>query len=169
MGQMMEDVERHDMPLSQPGWLHPTRFLDWLGQPDPKIVWLVKGLVPASSLCMLSGPRKRAYKTYLAMLIALIHAFGFKWWEWTAEEPGNVLFLEEESTQGENKRRFRNLMDGIGLTGVKPKGEIFFQLHSRFKLDDPKMVFDLIKFVKTNHVNLVILDAITYMQRGNPN
>lgn len=151
-------------------WLQPYEFMNWLGMPDPPVQWLIRGLIPLSSLCMLSGPRKKAYKTYLAFLIALIYTYGQRWWEWTVETPGNVLILEEESTHAENKRRFRNLMDGMKIpAGTPPTGKLFFQLYSRFKFDDPVKVAGLKQFIKANDIKLVIFDAFTYMMLGDPN
>ncbi len=151
-------------------WLCPLQFMTWLDMPDSPVQWLVKGLVPVASLCMLSGPRKRGYKTYLAFLISLLYAYGHKWWEWEVAEPGNVLILEEESTHAENKRRFRNLMQGLKIPeGTAPAGQIYFQLYSRFKFDDPVKVAGLKQFIKTNNIKLVIFDAFTYMMLGDPN
>lgn len=155
--------------MTKAGWLQPVELDDYLEQPDPKVVWLVRGLVPASSLVMLSGPRKRAYKTYFVFLMVLLYVYGMDFWEWPVEQPGNALILEEESTQAENKQRFRNLKHGLKLHGKKKPGKLFFQLHGRFKLDNPKMVTDLIAYIKTNEVKLVVLDALTYMITGDPN
>ena len=167
----MNETDKRETPriVTPAGWLHPVELDEYLEMPDPKIRWLVKGLVPVSSLVMVSGARKRARKTYLAFLIALLLTYQESYWEWTAEEAANVLILEEESIPAENKQRFRNLKMGLNLDGKKKLGKLYFQLHARYKFDNPKMVHDLIAFVKTNDIRLVIFDALTYMISGDPN
>src|SRR5687768_1873678 len=102
----------------QNSWLKPLSLDDWFRQPEPATRWLVREAIPAESLVMLSGPRKRGFKTFFAMTWAQLLTWGTAYKpfpRWKAEASGRVLFLEQESTSWDNRRRFKNIMAGHGL------------------------------------------------------
>lgn len=152
-------------------WLKPLSAEDWFALPEPKTRWLVRGLVPAEGLVMLSGPRKRGFKTWLAMFITVLALTGkqfegYEWW--AADEAVNVMVLEQESTQQDNRRRFQNIMEGLKLPRQASalKGRLHWLFRSMFKLDNAGQVLQLIEYIKKNNIKLLVLDSLTFMHRG---
>lgn len=149
----------------------PITWDEWQGLPEPKIHWHIRGVAPVESLVMVSGPKKRAYKTFFTMLFSQLALWGIKYKhfpKWGADAPVPVLFLEMESTQWDNRRRFMNIMDGQGLKGAPPAPFLWWH-RPHTKLDNPATVRELIALIKKSGCKLVVMDALTFMHRLDPN
>ena len=163
------------------GKLQIPNLLDWLTQEPPEPRWLIKDLLPEASLDMVSGPRKVALKTWFSMDMGITVATG-------VPSPGapnkvehdgkRVVFFEEEGTGHDTRSRIFKLLKGRGIdprTGEgaealkKLERNFLFWHHPRLKLDNPHWVSALCKFVESEKISLVVLDAITYMTSGDEN
>lgn len=135
-------------------------------------------LVPANSLCMVSGPRKIALKTWFAFDMSLSVATGIApvGAAHTVSHGGKrVLTLEEEGTGFDTRSRILKLLKGRGVNGTE--GDIYQKLsknyrfwhHPRCKLDNIHWVNYLRDYIKGEGIELLVLDAITYMTGGDEN
>jgi hypothetical protein len=128
---------------------------------------------------MVSGPRKVALKTWFAFDTSLSIATGFA--------PGSsihtiphqgkrVLTLEEEGTGHDTRSRILKLLKGRGLTPgqdhealVRLAKNYKFWHHPRCKLDNIHWVNYLRDYINGEGIDLLVLDAITYMTSGDEN
>ena len=170
-----QEWAKQDTPpvVVRPGWLQPVLLHEWLAQPDPTVRWLIEGLLPSESLVMISGPRKRAFKTWLAMLLAGMVAGGVSYDTWKTVSAVPTLFIEEESTTWSTKDRMRKILLGLGLPMAALESALaapFYMAHrTGFKVDNPRQLLDLCSWIATNGIKLVFLDALTFMHRGDAN
>lgn len=150
-------------------WLRPIKLHEFLLIPDPPVTWLIQDLLPAESLVMISGPRKRAFKTWLVMLLAGIVGIGTGYDRWVSGQAVNTLFIEEEGTPWGIKNRFLRILPALGVAPGALTPHIWIAHRTSLKLDSPRMVAELLRFVQENNIKLVVLDALTYMHSGDEN
>lgn len=150
-----------------------------LGTREPN--WLIKEWMMCQGLHMCSGPRKIAGKTWFAIDNSLSVALG-------SASPGSiltvphdgkrVLFIEEEGTGPDTRSRHAKLLKGRGLdvdsdefpeAMAKLEKNYLIMHHPRIKLDNPQWCAWLVDYVKGEGIELVVLDAITYMTSGDEN
>lgn len=153
----------------------------WLRQGTSAPNWLITEWMMAQGLHMCSGPRKVAGKTFFAIDNALSVALG-------QTVPGSVLtvphdgkrvlFIEEEGTGPDTRSRHVKLLKGRGLDVESDQfPEMIARLesnyrimhHPRVKLDNPQWCAWLVDYINGEGIELVVLDAITYMTSGDEN
>lgn len=146
----------------------------WLQEPTPQGRWLLTGLLPAGSIGWISGPRKVAFKTWMAFLLNMSVASGKAFGPHiTPPEPANVWMIEDEGTTPDTKSRFRKIEKGaFGHDFWQSdlyNGRFFWTHHQRIKLDNPAHVRRIIQTTKDNDIKLITLDALTYAHRLDEN
>lgn len=129
---------------------YPPTLDEWaasvLDDPAPK--WIVKDLIPADNLVLISGHPKDSKKTWLGMWLALeAAASDFK-----------VAYIYREGARRPTLQRFEALMEG---GGIRPEASrnIFFHHRGNFWLDDAEQVKNAVKFVKKNDIKLMFVDT----------
>ena len=154
-------------------------LIQWLTDETPEPKWLIKDLLPESSLAMMSGPRKVAFKTWTAFDWSIAVACGLKEKVLNCEHDGyRVLAFEEEGTAHDTRARWLKLLKAHGLDPRTDLGNDMikrlmknynFMHHPRVKLDNPKWVEQIVSYIKGEGVKLLVLDAITYMTSADEN
>lgn len=119
------------LPPKIPGFV-PMPLQQWFNIPSRHTTWLLNDFLPAESLVMVSGPRKRGFKTWFALWLSTILASGRAHQAGTRvhkeedknlselrpgyifapREAGSVLFLEEEGTAVGLKERIGKVLMG---------------------------------------------------------
>lgn len=156
----------------------PKLLLEWWNEPLPDVTWLVEGILPGpGALVMMSGPPKLGYKTWLAMTLAGLTASGGGYKNLRATKAAPTLFIEEEGTRPGTRARVGKALRMLGIDLDNPDSpeaqnlakNFFFEHHPRLKLDNPLHVNQVMRWIEKYRVDLVVLDAITYMHNGDEN
>lgn len=127
--------------------LKPLPLVQWFNIPSKHTSWLLHDFLPAESLVMVSGPRKRGFKTWFALWLSCVLASGQEnkagnrvhkeedknlgeirpGYTFLPSEANSVLFLEEEGTAIGLKERIGKVLMGqlnpnpaLALPGVEP-------------------------------------------------
>lgn len=160
---------RGDAPLV---WDPPSlkAWAEWaIKQPEP--LWLIQDWVPGDSQVIISGQAKTAYKTWLAMALAIAAAsgkevFGFKPTN-TAGVP--VTFIELEGASKATEERFRMILNAAGLTYADVEKNLRFSHREPIKVDNPVWVDNVSAHINYHQVKLVIVDTLARAHRGDEN
>jgi len=154
----------------------PQRIIDWWREPVEDLTWLLDDLLPAGAMVMMSGPRKKGYKTWFSLSMAIAVASGRDYKDiFKPVEPKRVLFVEEEGTRPDTKDRVAKVMrmldiDPASLPASDPFYDNFLWFHHlRLKLDNLVHVSYLLKLVQEYNIELLVLDALTYMSDADEN
>lgn len=146
----------------------PEELPAWLATETPEPQWLIEGFLPSEGLVCLSGPRKKAGKTWLGMVISAVGSLNHPIQALKPQRQFSTLFIEEEGTTVSNKKRWKMLCKGASID-PKGLGQIHWAFRPRLKLDQPGNVPRICAYVKKHKIDLVVLDAVTYMHTGDEN
>lgn len=158
--------------------LIPKLLLDWWQEPVPTAEYLIDGILPTDSVVIVSGPPKRGFKTWLAMLMAGCVATGKDYKVFKPRAPEPVLFVEEEGGLHGTRKRLSKVFSMLEVDlddptttkeGVLAQKNFWWLRSPRLKLDNMLQVAQLKKFIEAHGIKLVVLDAITYMHSGDEN
>jgi hypothetical protein len=84
-------------------------------EPLPPVDWLVETIIPAGNRGVLFG-EFGCYKSWLLLHLGLHIAAGRTWLgQFAIPQPRSVLFIDEEMSQVELRRRVKQLAEGAGL------------------------------------------------------
>lgn len=149
----------------------PKVLKEWLTEPTVAPKWLIPGLVPADSFCLVSGPQKKAFKTYFTMAVAIAAAnqLGVGGRFAPAEEMHSVLIVEEEGAQEQTKTRFKAIAAGMGLQPHEVSSHIYIHHRARVRLNDRLQTMKLQQQIKELQPKLVIWDAFANLLGGDEN
>jgi len=90
-------------------------FHSIMHEPLPPVDWLVETIIPAGNRGVLFG-EFGCYKSWLLLHLGLHIAAGRTWLgEFPIPQPRSVLFIDEEMSQVELRRRVKQLAEGAGL------------------------------------------------------
>ena len=149
---------------------NPPALGAWLQQPDPAPRWLLKDLLPADSIILMSGKAKLSKKTWMAFALALAVATGVSYGPFVpvnvAGEP--VLVIEAEGSSPFTKDRWRMLGAGLSLD-VTQSQNIYFSHRAPILLNDPKWIVQIKAFVRDRGIKLVLVDPLAAHMKGNEN
>lgn len=148
-------------------WKVPT-LAEWLEEESNDRGWFFPGFVPRDSLVLMSGHKKRACKTWLADLLALLVATGKSSGLLVNQNMAPVLFCEEEGSHEGNRQRLLAL---CATYKIDPSSinNFYFAFRQRIKLDTELWCGRLIEKVRELDVKLVVFDALTYMHKADEN
>lgn len=150
--------------------LQPEILAEWLDIPETEPQWLLHPFLPRESIVLMSGPQKRARKTWFAFVMALAVATGKGFAGYKPEHPQGrpVTIVEEEGTGHSTRDRFRKLADMLGVAQSE-MANIQWLFRQRLKLDNPSQRRELVGLVERHRSALVVLDALTYLHSGDEN
>ena len=114
--------------------------------------WLVQDLIPTGGITILSG-EPGSYKTWLLQEIGRQVAVGGKVFNQFATQKGNVLFIDEENSNGLLKIRFTVL-------GVTNHSGIYLNIKGGFHADNERDLNKLIEFIESYDIKLVCIDSL---------
>ncbi len=114
-----EDVKFEEPKLSIECRFNPMSVNELFAPLEP-VIYLVSGLIQASSVCMLAG-YGGLFKSWLATALCMAMARGEPWLGRYFTKTGTACYLDYESGSNELRRRFQ-LIDGAGHHGELPSG-----------------------------------------------
>jgi hypothetical protein len=139
----------------------------------PRPRWLLQGLLPAESICWVSGPPKKGFKTWTTFAMAQALASGRPYKFFRPLQPVPVLIVEEEGNTIDTLSRWRKVE--LGCFGVDGWNENMYDdrlhwlHHSMMKVDDPAHIRMVGEYVVEHGIKVVVLDALTKMVMGDEN
>ena len=132
--------------------------------PDPR--WIVEGLIPADSYCILYAPETQ-FKTFIALDLALSIALGFpqgltQFGEADIVQPGPVLYMSGEGL-GSFKKRIKG-WESIHNNGNEVKDFDLFDPPPKL-MDNLDNICEFIKTARQNY-QLIVIDTLTRVMQG---
>lgn len=151
---------------------HPfiISITDLLAEPDEPDLWLVDGLLRATSLGLTVGPPK-TYKSFLEQELHLcvaagIPAFGL----FHVPEPRVAVYVQEESSRGALRRRFRGLLAGHGLHPSAIADTLFTVTNQGIELDNADSIRRLVEEVmRVYEPSLITFDPLREVHSADEN
>lgn len=137
-----------------------------LSEPSPP--WIIENFIPVKGMTIIAGRPKRAKKSWLAYLMAMCAASGKSTNEFKVPRPVKVLFFSREGAPVKVAERFIQLERGTGIK-ISDCGNLFWVQNGNWWLDDEKHVKQVIAWIDTLGVELVVWDTFARSFRGNEN
>ena len=150
-------------PLAFPG---PSTATELMDQPEPEVEWLAEGFLPAGGNVLVAGYPK-TFKTTLLQDLAVSLASGSPFLDkFPVDRVYNVGLVLMEGLEWQAAKRTRRLCQAHGLDPRKV-GERIHIWHRPPLVLNPTIVGRLAEWVKELDIDVVILDAWSYVARGN--
>lgn len=128
------------------------KAMDWEHPPKPPH-WFVNGLISEGDLVLIIG-EPEAQKSWLALDLAVATIKGRNWVGLEIDEPGTVMYVDEENHRSEIWRRLM----ALGFDRKKEGDKLHYFSQQELRLDkNPERLFATIERVKPK---LVILDSL---------
>lgn len=143
---------------------------DLLEEPDEPDIWLVDGLVRATSLGLTVGPPK-TYKSFLEQelhicVAAGVPAFGM----FHVPEPRVAVYIQEESSRGAMRRRFRGLLAGHGIHPSAVRDTLFTVTNRGIELDNQDSIRRLVdEVMRIYEPSLITFDPLREVHSADEN
>jgi len=149
----------------------PPLLEEWRAtvQADTSPEWLLWPFVPANSRVWVTGPPKKAKKTWFAMEVVRALASGRAYGEFKPAYPQgvNCLVIEKEGTPKFTEWRWTALEKGQEYD--TPKGRVWIDFGSTFELDNPKWRDRVIEFILQKDIKFVVIDSLAKCFSGSEN
>lgn len=129
----------------------PTHISDLLAKPDEPVSWIVRDLLFAGSINIISAPPKN-FKTWVLLHIACKVAVGEKVFGHFNSNKTKVLFIQEEDFETIVKKRLRSF-------SAESVSGIYFWVQRGFKVDKAEHLQKLLNFIKEKSIGLVLMDS----------
>ena len=146
---------------------------DWVEYMEslPVPTWLLEDFIMYQGLTIVSGAPTVSYKswTLFSMAFALAHGsseFGFKP---TQTEGVPVWVIELESPGKATANRMRMIETGLGVPIEEVSRNFYFSHMSGHRLDVPRDVAEICKFVQEKNIQCVMIDTLSKSHTGNEN
>lgn len=149
----------------------PPTALEWLKAVDeqPRIEWLIEGLLQYDTDILVTGKPKLSQKTFLVMFCSLLVAAGQSFGDLIVPCARRVLFLEQEGGMVQTADRLRRLANSLDLPHEKVFANLFFWHRPQWYLDEDADVARMTQFIEKNDISLVVLDTFARSFRGDEN
>lgn len=149
----------------------PPNLAEWAAdvENDDTPSFVIKDVLPADNLILLSGQPKDAKKTWFAMLTALVAATGVSLPSLTVIEPVPVLYIYREGARRSTLQRFKALAAGHNLPSVDTITNLYFHHRGNFWLDQGHWVGDVCAFIKEHNIRVVYVDTFAKSMQSDEN
>ena len=143
---------------------------DLLGEPDEPEDWIVEGLLLKPPVNLVCGPPK-TFKSLLVQELAMAVASGTSaFGVFTVKEPRTVIYIQEESSRGALRRRFKAALLGRGMHPSVFEGRLQIVTNKEFQLDNPAHIEALVRQgIEAHGAALCIFDPLVEMHNVNEN
>lgn len=143
------------------GSLPTVPFDEVLATERIELEWLIYPLVPLEGLIVLSGDPGTG-KSWVALDLAIACATGAHWLGWfKPRRRARVLYMDLENPETVLRQRCQKLWLGRIVRGADPELPDFLRFFvSSFRLDKSEDIGALERFVRTEKIELVILDPL---------
>jgi len=122
----------------------------------PKIEYYINPLIQKNKVTAIFGPGKN-FKSSFALYLSLCISTGAEALNYSTDNTGNVLWIDEEMGQDGFHLKLHQIAKG---NGIKKNGNLFFSIHlSGFSaLND----YEVLKaFILKHSIDIVVIDSIT--------
>ncbi len=134
---------------------------DLLGMKFTSPAWVIKGLVPAQGITIISGAPK-SFKSWVALHFALCMAHGQKAFGQYHCEKNNVLIVDEENHP-------RIIQDRLKKLSAPENTTISFISQKNFCIANDQHIEAILKICEERAVNIIILDSLVRMHDEDEN
>lgn len=131
--------------------------------------FVIKDVLPADNLILLSGQPKDAKKTWFAMLTALVAATGVSLPSLKVIEPVPVLYIYREGARRSTLNRFKALAAGHNLPPVDTIRNLYFHHRGNFWLDQGHWVGEVCDFIRLAKIKVVYIDTFAKSMQSDEN
>jgi hypothetical protein len=138
------------------------RYKDFVAKVYPKPEPLIDGIICRSELIILSAKAK-SYKSMLTSYMAICCARGAPFLEHFHTTKSNVLIVQTEVSQANLKERLEEMADGEIIENL------FIADPANIKIDNLEDMNELEKVLKENAIDLLILDPLYTLHKGDEN
>jgi hypothetical protein len=144
---------------------------DWAASVETDVTpsFIIPGVLPTDNLVLLSGLPKESFKTWFAMLTALVACTGKSTSGLECHTRTAVLYIYQEGARRATLARFRALCDGNNLGSLESVEGFFFKHRSNFLLESKEEVRNLCEFIKARSIGLVYIDTLAKSISGDEN
>jgi hypothetical protein len=144
------------------------RHVSALLRDAPQVIWQVENILPVGSAAVLVGDAGIG-KSWMLLALALAVAQGLPWLGEFTTRQGKVLVVDEENADALLKRRMEKLLLGEGLPEDGAGLNIEFLTGQGINLSDDRFVTALEVELDKMRPDLVLIDALVRIHRGNEN
>lgn len=166
---MMPELLKRDLRIINP--------IQWRDEPVPEREWIVRDLIPAKTVTLLSGDGA-AGKTTLALQLSAARALA-KDWLGTLPQPGRTLFLSAEDDEDELHRRLDSIrlhygatfddLEGLQLVDLVGENAVLGEI-SKSGIIQATALFDAVTgAIERAQCDLVVIDALADAFAGDEN
>jgi len=159
--------DRPEAERSEPGTFPgPSTAAHLMDQPDPEVEWLAEGFLPAGGNILVAGYPK-TFKTTLLQDLAVSLASGSPFLDkFPVDGDHSVGLVLMEGLEWQAARRIRRLCLARGLD-PREVGKRIHIWHRPPLVLNPTTVAGLAEWIKVLGIDVVMLDAWSYVARGN--
>jgi RecA-family ATPase len=135
---------------------------------EPSPTWLLENLIPTDAAVLMSGKAKVSFKSWLIFEMCRVLAIGKEHNHLKpANGPVKSLIIEAEGPRKQTRSRWA-MLENASATGI-PSGMIRFAHRYPITLDDPKWREPIVRLIKEEGIQLVVLDTFAKSFRGDEN
>lgn len=131
----------------------------------PQTPWVLGGVLPESSIVMVSGLGHTS-KTFLALDACAAVASGTAWLGHFPTRQGVALYVGEDSGRADITRQMRKLLIGRGLTSDPPSEDMLFAVCQGASLNTEQQAQRVAELIFRTQPRLVVLDSLRYLTPG---
>jgi hypothetical protein len=151
------DLERHLVP-----------FASIIKNPLPPIEWAIEPLIPHTTRTVVFG-EFGSMKSWLLLDLGLHLAAGCSWLgPFNIKVPRKVLYMDEEMSQLESRRRIKRLAAGAGFKAPDLPFRLSSQLGERFRDGSTEMLLKRLKDIGFDP-DVIIVETLRRVLVGNEN
>lgn len=127
---------------------------------------LIEGVLRQGHKMLLAGSSK-AGKSFALIELAVAFAEGKEWFGWKCQQ-SKVLYINLEIDEASFMHRVKNVYDGLGLKTESPENLRIWSLRGKAQ-PMQKLTPKIIKRIKAENYDVVILDPVYKVQSGDEN
>lgn len=137
-------------------------------EPLPPIEWLVESLIPAETRTVVFG-EFASMKSWVLLDLCIHIAAGRPWLDtFTVTRPQSVLFIDEEMSARELRRRVKRLGEGMGLHELPIPFQAISHLGMRFQDGKVEALLDALSQVNFDP-DIIVVETLRRVLDGNEN
>ena len=147
---------------------HMISFSSIIRDPLPPIEWAIEPLIPHSTRTVLFG-EFGSMKSWLLLDLGLHLAAGCSWLDrFDIKVPRKVLYMDEEMSQLETRRRIKRLAAGAEFTAPDLPFRLSSQLGERFRDGSIEMLLKRLQDIEFDP-DVIIVETLRRVLDGNEN
>jgi len=134
---------------------------------NTKIEWLVENWIAKGDICCVAG-KSSSYKSTFTMYIAYCIVNNIPFLNKYNVNKSKVLYLNEENSNATLYSIINRIKKGLNIENQK-SDSLFCSIIQNMSLDNEKIIAAIIKYVKDNNIEVIVLDSIRRFFSANEN